>query len=382
MAFHKRRLGRIRSLIIGIFAAGCLSCGVQSPVSGAPALDAGSAGGIDESPLSAVPPEQSPISVAPNPAPTSTLISSIDRLIGFTSNRIFSIPVGGTSLQTDSTLAQVNGLFLANNGAYYKGSSIQATNGKFYGLTTFGGTSGNGVLFEYASETNSYQVRYEFNSTVEDGTNPYGSLVQASNGKLYGVTYTGGHQGRGVLFSYDLTTAIYTIEWIFNDPTGAHPHGSLIQGADGMLYGLTYLGGKNGQGVLFQFDPSTSAYTDKYDFDGTNGASPRGSLILGADGNFYGLTTVGGANNLGVLFQYNSAASIYQNKHDFDGTHGANPQDSLFLASDGNFYGLTAAGGTHNSGVLFQFNLASFQVMYVFTDEVPQGSLIEIAAGH
>ena len=75
----------------------------------------------------------------------------------------------------------------------------------------------------------------------------------------------------GVLFQYDPATSIYTKKLDFTgDANGRHPFGSLIQASDGKLYGMTLSGGTNDLGVLFQYDPVTSTYTKKLDLTGKN----------------------------------------------------------------------------------------------------------------
>jgi uncharacterized repeat protein (TIGR03803 family) len=115
--------------------------------------------------------------------------------------------------------------------------------------------------------------------------------------------------------------------------TGAGPTGSLIQATDGKLYGMTTGGGANSFGVLFQYDLSTSTYTRKLDFNGAaNGSYPLGSLMQATDGKLYGMTSDGGANSgtngggYGVLFQYDPVTSITQKKLDFNVINGIKPQ--------------------------------------------------------
>src|ERR1035438_1783658 len=139
--------------------------------------------------------------------------------------------------------------------------------------------------------------------------------MQASNDNLYGMTQLGGAIGDGVIFQYNPSTNTYTDKIDFTGRNGSNPDGSLIQASDGNLYGMTSQGGANGLGVIFQYNPSTNTYTKKIDFTGTTGthlgASPRGSLMQASDGNLYGMTEGGGANNLGVIFQYNPSTNIY-----------------------------------------------------------------------
>ncbi len=249
----------------------------------------------------------------------------------------------------------------ATNGSYPCGSLIQASDGKLYGVTNNGGATGMGVLFQYDPATSSFNKKLDFAGTI-NGSNPKGSLMQASDGKLYGVTYNGGANNMGVLFQYDPGTSTYTKNIDFAGATnGCQPSGSLIQANDGKLYGMTSQGGANSMGVLFQYEPSNSTYTKKVDFSGTsNGQNPYGSLIQASNGKLYGMTNGGGTYNFGVLFQYEPITSTYTKKLDFNGTtKGANPQGYLLQANDGKLYGMTSTGGTNNMGTLFQYDPAT-----------------------
>ncbi len=123
-------------------------------------------------------------------------------------------------------------------------------------MTAYGGSGGFGIIFSYDPSTSTYTKLKDFDFT--NGANPYGSLLQASNGKLYGMTYNGGINGTGVIFSYDLTSSTYTKLKDFDDINGATPFGSLIQASDGKLYGMTNAGGSRGLGVIFSYDPLSS----------------------------------------------------------------------------------------------------------------------------
>ncbi len=198
-----------------------------------------------------------------------------------------------------------------------------------YGMTSNGGVNNAGIIFQYNPSTSAYIKKIDF--TGANGQFPFGSLVQASDGNLYGMTYAGGTSGVGVLFQYNPSTSTYTKKLDFTVVNGAFPSGSLIQASDDNLYGMTYQGGTNSEGNLFQFNPSTSTYTEKFDFTGVNGADPLGSLMQASDGNLYGMTEAGGTNNKGVLFQFNPVTSAYTKELDFIGTNGASPYNTNLL---------------------------------------------------
>jgi len=273
----------------------------------------------------------------------------------------------------------------ATLGGSPEGSLIQATNEKLYGMTPEGGASDNGVFFEYNLNTDVYTKISEFDDTTL-GQDPYGSPMQASNGKLYGMTYYGGTAEKGVLFEYDTSTETYTKRFDFVDTSlGDNPYRSLVQAVNGKLYGMTPAGGASGSGVIFEFDLTTDTYTKKIDFDGdNNGDYPLGSLVLANDGNLYGMTYEGGAENDGVLFQYNPTTAVFSKIFDFgDITEGGYPNGSLMQASNEKLYGLTEYGGVNNYGVLFEYDpvLLTYSKIIDFDYETlgayPKGNLIQ-----
>lgn len=264
----------------------------------------------------------------------------------------------GVLFSFNPTTANYSDLFsfdCGSNGGFPYGSPMQSTDGKLYAMTSNPSDYGNIIQFDISASS----ISGGYNFIDIDGSTPFGDLIQGTNGKLFGMTVMGA-LGYGVIFQYDPTntstplTVLYQFDF-FND--GGNPYGSLLQASDGKFYGLTSSGGANSVGTLFQYDLGTDTYTVKYDFDGAaNGGSPYGSLIQGTDGMLYGLTSNGGANNAGVLFQYNPTTSTYNKKFDFGGTDGSAPQGTLKQASDGNLYGLTYSGGANSAGVLFQYN--------------------------
>ena len=217
-------------------------------------------------------------------------------------------------------------------------SAPYAQNQKQLWGVAFGGQNDAGVIFKTDASGNNEMVKYNF---VESGGDPYGSLMQASDGNLYGMTYYGGANNVGCLFQYDPRTWTYTIKYDFDFADGRYPEGTLIQATDGNLYGMATSGGTsatNDNGVLFKFNPQTSIFTKLFDLDGaTTGSTPCGALMQATDGMLYGMTYQGGANDMGVLFQFNPGNNAFTVKVNFDGAaKGQNPYGSLMQAMDGN----------------------------------------------
>jgi uncharacterized repeat protein (TIGR03803 family) len=273
--------------------------------------------------------------------------------------------------------------FNGPNGAYPFGSLIQASDGYLYGMTSQGGDSNLGVIFK-CSTTGSFTTLVNFHGL--NGSTPEGSLMQASDSNLYGMTVSGGTLNKGIIFKCT-TTGTITKLLDFNSTNGANPYGSLIQGSDGNLYGMTCSGG-SGAGNIFKCTTS-GTIANLYNFTGaytSGGAAPYGSLIQASDGNFYGMTAGGGSAswNSGVIFQYDTTTKSYNELVVFQGTNGSMPEGSLIQASDGNLYGLTEYGGPSSNGNLFKCTTTgTITTMIDFpTGVAPQGSLLQASDGN
>jgi uncharacterized repeat protein (TIGR03803 family) len=238
------------------------------------------------------------------------------------------------------------------------GKFCQAANGKLYGLTTSGGSNDWGVLFEYNPITSTYIKKIDFADT--NGSSPKGSLIQASNGKLYGMTTGGGEHTGGTLFEYDPLNNSFSKKIDFEGNNGGYPHGNLIEASNGKLYGLTWWGGSDNIGVLFEYDYTTNKLSKKVDFNSSEkGTLPSGSLIQASNGKLYGMTSQGGIQNQGVLFEYDYKNDVFSKKVDFNYDNGSNPQGSLVQANNGKLYGMTEGGGKESDGVLFEYDIVS-----------------------
>ncbi len=278
-------------------------------------------------------------------------------------------------------------------------SLILGQDGGLYGMTGYGGGSGayaEGTIFEFDPATSTETVLYRFGTQAGDGADPRGGLIQDSQGNLLGTTSYGGASGAGVLFSYNPTSQTLTNLHAFaaNTTDGGMPYGSLMLASDGNYYGTTAFrgayGGANGDGTVFMYNPNTQTETLVHSFaGGSDGASPYGSLVAASDGLLYGLTSAGGANNAGTIFSYDPSTQTEAVAYAFSGgSDAADPQGSLVLASDGNFYGVSRTGGTAGQGTVFVYSPSSQteKVLYSFGSITgdgaqPVGSLLQGSDG-
>jgi len=267
-----------------------------------------------------------------------------------------------TSAQIVTTLASFDG----TDGAGPYASLIQATDGNFYGTTEGGGAGDFGTVFKISlAGTLTTLYNFCFQSGCADGENPYAGLVQGSDGNFYGTTHAGGANGVGTVFKITPAGTLTTL-WSFCSyaqcEDGESPYAGLVQGSDGNFYGTTYEGGcvayfkhaclAEGEGTLFKITPSgtlTVLYSFCISTGCTDGANPYAAgLVQGSDGNFYGMTYAGGAYDNGTVFKITPSGTLttlYSFCSQSGCLDGAYPIAGLVQASDGNFYGTTSAGG-------------------------------------
>ncbi len=256
------------------------------------------------------------------------------------------------------------------------GSLIQASDGNFYGMAGGGANLCNSNIGRLLNCGAVYTITpagvetvlYSFGASASDGYAPVGSLIQASDGNFYGTTGNGGTNSFGTVFKITpagIETVLYSFGASPVDATSPS-FGSLIQASDGNFYGMTPVGGADGVGTVYKITPA-GAETVLYSFGASpsDGANPNGSLIQASDGNFYGMTSNGGANSCpagspirnscGTVFKI-TPAGVETILYSFgaSASDGYGPWGTLVQASDGNFYGVTEGGGSQKSGTVFK----------------------------
>jgi uncharacterized repeat protein (TIGR03803 family) len=243
---------------------------------------------------------------------------------------------------------------------------VLASNGNFYGTTAFGGSSATvaGSLFEISS-AGTLNTLHEFAGYPTDGGEPYGQLIQATDGNFYGTTYEGGvticpsySPGCGTVFKITPGGTLTTLHTFVGYPAGdgAEPFGGLVQGSNGTFYGTTADGGANQEGTVFSIT-SKGTLAILHSFAGGDGLQPSAGLIQATDGNFYGTTYGGGAFGYGTVFKITPGGTL-TTLHSFsDGTDGEFPSGGLVQATNGILYGTTVLGGTSGGGTIFSLDV-------------------------
>jgi uncharacterized repeat protein (TIGR03803 family) len=284
-----------------------------------------------------------------------------------------------------------------------RGSLIFDAAGNLYGTTRFGGPnqvsngggSGSaGTVFELTPGTGgswTEKVLYSFGATASDGANPTGGVIFDAAGNLYGTTLYGGTDtsvagGSGTVFELTPATGGTWKEKILhsfkhNGTDGVNPYAGVVFDAKGNLYGTTAVGGSGSDGTVFELSLNlgSGVWTEKvlHNFsDAPDGNAPYGSLILDGAGDVYGMTSAGGANSVGSVFQLKAGTWTENLLYSFINAEsdGQSPQAGPFFDAAGNLYGTTSTGGTNSFG----FDGTVFEIASVITGtpvfSVPSGA--------
>ena len=255
------------------------------------------------------------------------------------------------------------------DGVFPRAGVVLDAQGNLYGTTYRGGNgyTAGGTVFKVDATTGNETVLHGFGSPG-DGLYPQAGLVWGAQGNLYGTTSyaSGGTQRnpRGTVFEMDTSGnegPLYT----FGSTSGEYPLAGIVQDAQGNLYGTTWEGGAYGKGTVFKLDTAGNE-TVLYSFTGKigDGAHPRASLVLDAQGNLYGTTANGGGalacnggvlgHGCGTVFKVDKTGNeTVLHRFTKAGGDGANPVAGLVLDVNGNLYGTTAHGGDSSCAVGF-----------------------------
>jgi uncharacterized repeat protein (TIGR03803 family) len=239
------------------------------------------------------------------------------------------------------------------------GQPVQGLDGKFYGVTESGGLNGAGTAFSIGSDGH-LTTLYNFGTTSDDAGSPSGPLMLASDGNFYGTTTTGGKLGGGTVFKM---TAAGQVTVLHDFPSsgkreGIQPMGGVVAGDNGQFYGVTFSGGANDLGTVFTLK-QTGKVQILHSFSAADSvAFPCDSLTIANDRNFYGEAAAckDGTCEGSAIFEVTSKG-VFKLLHTFvsasDGTKASSP---LFLSTNGIFYGVTELGGSNGGGTAYSLN--------------------------
>ncbi len=167
-------------------------------------------------------------------------------------------------------------------------------------------------------------------------------------------------------------------------PAPSAPYGRLVLGPDGKFYGVTFNGGDGtncpgGCGTVFRMDTAGAVETVHEFAGGDDGEHPYGDLLLASDGNFYGVTAGDGSSTSVCVSHCGTVYRIETNGdfavlHVFHTADGFGPADGLIEPQPGDLWGTTIVGGDpaciedDSCGTVFRLHFdGGFETMHAFT---------------
>lgn len=292
----------------------------------------------------------------------------------------------------------------------FYGPLAPGPDGYLWGTTYSGGLNSRGSLYKVKADASDWQMVLAFsgNGTSNKGGSPNAGLLLDASGFFWGTTQSGGTLDYGTVFKVNTATGALTTVLEFSGAgatnKGRAPRAGLVRGGDGNYWGTTGEGGTSGHGTVFKINPGTGALTTVVEFT-DNGASnkgkaPHGALVRGTGGMLWGTTTAGGASGLGTVFKVNAGTGVLTTVVHFTGTSGAalghNAAGALVDDGAGSFWGTTYSGGITNLsgtslGTVFKVNASSgaFTSVVQFTGTIagnvganPRGALAPDGEGY
>ncbi|WP_309380999.1 Ig-like domain-containing protein [Cerasicoccus frondis] len=307
-------------------------------------------------------------------------------------------------------------------GEWPNGALTEGSDGKLYGITAQGGEHGAGVIYSYDPQYELFSVEhhpeiyigqqlllvpdgrfivmsiesngslYAYNPVahsldlVYDYPNAEGrtaftesNFLLVNNHLIYGTTYSGGDEDRGVLYEYDLDTQTWRVLHSFGSVGGRSPTPTLAMIGQ-RIYGSTTWSGDNGNGVLFEYDLDTDTFSEKvhYTYESWHGEG----FAVGPDGNLYLQASIGGVNGQGGVLRYNPTTETLDFVHSFTSSGTYITTGSLLTTWAGRVFGVTRYGGSGSGlGTIYEVNTStvSVSVRQSFNDGFPsEPRLIEV----
>ena len=313
--------------------------------------------------------------------------TSISPDLGF----VFRLDLSGTvekvhQFGASSAGTQPTGLVQGEDGSLY-GTTLQG--GASVGLSSYAGT----VFKIDPSGTLTTLHAFDGASSTSAGGNRPNPLVQGRNGVLYGMTKFGGPEGLGTVFRVTPSGEFATLHTFTAAEEGLGPtigntlapRSALLQGDDGPFYGVT-------RNTIFRIDATgTLEQVARFIIPAGGGDVFPQTLTQGPDGRFYGVVVYGGPTQYGSMFAVDASGTM-TTLHVFDGSDGAIPDARLALGRDGRLYGTTSSrGGTDTTGrftgpgTVFAIDAdGGFTTLHRFNradGELPLGGLVEAPDG-
>ena len=239
---------------------------------------------------------------------------------------------------------------------------VMDANGDLFGETATSPTGTGGAIYELVKAANGYAASTTVLASFLANT-PAGHLVMDASGDLFGTLSHGSNPAGGSIFELVKTASGYAASVIslVDLPDGSGLSPKIVLDARGDIFGITSAGGANGAGSVFELVKTATGYATSvqtlYSFTSADGGPPA-DLVIDKSGNLFGISAVvSNSGNSGSVWELGNGAGGYATAltilHSFKSSDGMAP-DSLVLGADGNLYGTTNNLGTQTEGSLFE----------------------------
>lgn len=275
--------------------------------------------------------------------------------------------------QSGKSFKVVHGLVPATDGCWVDAGVVQASDGELYGAASWCGPHDAGTLFRVSPSGRNFEVLHAFDTSVEPGGYPSSTLIQASDGWLYGTADA--FRGAGSVFRMSLDGVLQFIATLPAE-LGAFGRCGVIEGSDGLLYGMTCPSFTNEAGAAFSMSKDgTLVWTHQFNCNDDIGCMPNRKFVE-INGTLYGATSYRNGSYVANLFGFDSAGEatlLYELKE----KQGLNVPGPLVADANGRLVGTTNFGGPgacmfspYACGTVFAFTPATgaLEILHAFHD--------------
>lgn len=254
------------------------------------------------------------------------------------------------------------------DGSLPLGEILKGSDGRLYGTAEQGGDFGKGVLYSVKTDGTDYKIVHYFGSVTDDGSNPNGKIVQLATGEIIGSTLVGGPDNRGTIYKIKTDGTGYQVLTSFNgSTTGGLPYGGVMLASNGKIYGTLSTGGNGTAGGVYTINTNGTGFSFMLKFN-TGGGVPNAGLIEASDGLLYGTNLLDETSSpkQGSIFKVAKDGSGYSVVHLFSNGTGKNPQSDVMEGPDGFLYG--SCYGDDSNDIVYRVNKdgAGFSVVHDF----------------
>jgi hypothetical protein len=247
------------------------------------------------------------------------------------------------------------------------GRLLVDASGNLFGTTLLGGLNGGGTVFELKKTGASYATTPTVLASFGSGITPsgLGNLVEDTAGDLFGTTTSSVFEVQKTgANSYANPVSLVPF------PVGTQI-GTLTIDAKGDIFGTTISGGATDDGTVFEIEKTATGYVSTPSIlasftlaDGQLSLNHPKTLIVDANGDLFGTTDPSSQNSGGVVFEIVRTANGYEGTPtivvNFNGAADTGLGANLVADANGDLFGTTQTGGANNAGTAFEITNSGF----------------------